>query len=142
MTEKEATAKGRGAERKHIGRTAEERGGLASSPHPSAGPRRDGGPAWWPSRAVHRTEDEVGGWSGCREGGGGFQLHGAGKEDVAFEVGVLAEVVFEFLEAGIEDAVGEADAEGWGVVMAELADVREAGSGFLVVVGEDGDGFR
>ena len=92
--------------------------------------------------AVGGSLGGVRGWSGYREGGGGFQLDGAGEEDIAFEVGVLAEVVLELLEAGIEDAVGEADAEGWGVVMAELADVREAGSGFLVVVGEDGDGFR
>ena len=77
---------------------------------------------------------------GYGEGGGGFELHGAGKEDVVFQVHVLAEVVLEFLKAGVEDAVAEADAEGRGEGVAELADLGEQGAGFFVVVGEDGDG--
>ena len=76
---------------------------------------------------------------GYGEGGGGFQHDGAGKEDVVLQVGVLAEVVLELLEAGVEDAVAEADAEGWGEVVTELADLREQGGGLFVVVGEDGD---
>ena len=80
-------------------------------------------------------------WLGYGEGGGGFELDGAGKEDVVFQVHVLAEVVLELLEAGVEDAVAEADAEGRGEVVAELADLREQDAGFFVIVGEDGDGF-
>jgi len=53
---------------------------------------------------------------------------------------VLAKVVLELLEAGVEDAVAEADAEGRGEVVAELADLGEQGAGIIVVVGEDGDG--
>ena len=64
-------------------------------------------------------------WLGYGEGGGGFEFHGAGEEDVVFQVHVLAEVVFELLEAGVEDAVAEADAEGCGEVVAELADLGE-----------------
>ncbi len=77
---------------------------------------------------------------GYREGGGGFEHDGAGKEDVVFKMGVLAKVVLEFLEAGVEDAVAEADADGSGVVVTELANLREEHGGFFVVVGEDGDG--
>ena len=82
---------------------------------------------------------EAAAWLGCGEGGGGFELHGSGKEDVVFQVHVLAKVVLEFLEAGVEDAVAEADAEGRGEGVAELADVREQAAGFFVVVGEEGD---
>jgi hypothetical protein len=60
---------------------------------------------------------------GYGEGGGGFELHGAGKEDVVLQVGVLAKVVLELLEAGVEDAVAETDAEGRGEVVTELADM-------------------
>ncbi len=65
----------------------------------------------------HKGNADVAG-SGCGEGGGGFEVYGAGKEDVGFEVGVLAEVVLELLEAGVEDAVGEADSGRRGVVVA------------------------
>ena len=52
---------------------------------------------------------------------------------------VLAKVVLKLLEAGVEDAVAEADAEGWGEVVAELADLGEQGADIFVVVGEEGD---
>jgi hypothetical protein len=80
-------------------------------------------------------------WLGCSEGGGGFQLYGSGKEDVVFQVHVLAKVVLELLEAGVEDAIAEADAEGRGEGVAELADLREQAAGIFVVMGEDGDGL-
>jgi len=83
---------------------------------------------------------EAGAGLGYGEGGGGFEFHGAGKEDVVFQVHVLAEVVLEFLEAGVEDAIAEADAEGRGERAAELADPGEQGAGLFVIVGEDGDG--
>ena len=34
---------------------------------------------------------------GYGEGGGGFELHGAGEEDVVLEVDVLVEVALEFV---------------------------------------------
>ena len=80
-------------------------------------------------------------WLGYGEGGVGFEHDGAGEEDVVFQMRVLAKVVLKLLEAGVEDAVAEADAEGRREVVAELADLREEDGRFFVVVGEDGDGF-
>ncbi len=64
------------------------------------------------------VSSEVAAWLGCGEGGVGFEHDGAGEEDVVFQVHVLTEIVLELLEAGVEDAVAEADAVGWREVVA------------------------
>ena len=72
--------------------------------------------------------------------GGGFDADGAGEEDVAFEMDVMAEIFVELAEAVVEGAVAGAGVGGRGEVLGELAELVEQGGGFVVLGGDDGEG--